>query len=200
MRTALTASLILALPLAGCQGSRRYAPAPAAQASPSVSVPPIVSAQPPASGGPQRLRYIDVKDMPIRNGVLMARANQQQLAQIEDHVGAIRAILREAGTQQPTQTAQAPSSAKPGTVVQIHSVSDIVEGLPQTQTPEMTPGMTPGKTPQDVVDAALRTGLGPDLSTDAVIRWQGQHNLVVKALPATHDRIAEILDGLRAGE
>jgi hypothetical protein len=174
MRTLILLSVGVAL-LAGCRAARR-APARPTQASPTYA--PVAT---PEAAGPQRLRYFDVKDFPIRNGVLIVRATQPELRALDDHLSGMRTILVEAKARKPDPSFTPVQPAGPKLVVQIHDVHDLVAARPE----------------MDVL-AVVRKGLGEAHAKDVVIRLQGTSALVVKAPMAGQERVAEILDQLRA--
>ncbi len=174
MRTLATLLSVGVLLFAGCRSARR-ASAPALVPS-RAAAPAAV----PDASGPQRLRYYDMKDFPIRNGILIVRGTQPQLKAIDGHLSGMRRILGEVKKRESEQAFTPVRPKGPKLVVQIHAVADIVAARPDL----------------DVL-AAIRKGLGAERMRDVMLRMQGTSAVIVKAPLATHDPIAEILDQLR---
>jgi hypothetical protein len=182
MRTITLLLSIAFLLLGACRSGRRSTTRPAASE--------WIEATAPASAGPTRLRYYDVKDFPIQKGVLIVRASPTQLKEIDGHLSAMRRLLNDAKTQEAALPAKSAWVPVKNVVVQIHAVSDIVEALGAAKDAALSP--------QERLLATLHKELGADAVDESIVRFQGQHALVVKASPAAQERIAEILDALRA--
>ena len=140
------------------------------------------------------LRYFGIQDMEIQNGILIVRGTGSQLAQIDKHLSSIRAILIEAKSQHAEWEQYEPPNPN-GAVVQIHSVADIVPHLAAVE--RIGLGLRIVDSPQDTLLAVVHEGLGEEIANEVTLRFQGQHNIVVKATPASQDRVNEILMGLR---
>ncbi len=177
--------------LAGCRASRsRVAPAPqspplAATTAPTASGP---TASRPTTSGPKRLRYYDLKDLDTRNGILMVRGTTEQLGAIDQHLSAIRSILRDAESGEAALQSRPQQGPIDTRTVQIHVVGDLVKNLAEARG---------DANPQQTILTTIREGLGTEAWNKSVIRFQGESALVVKTLPETQERVAAILEGLR---
>ncbi len=129
------------------------------------------------------MRYFDVQDMPLRNHIMIVRGTQPQLAEIDRNVDALRRSLREAGALNHVQDLFTPVGQPVPTfemVVQIHAVSDLLEGRSSNHL-------------RDLVFADI----GPLTDTRIEIRPQGQ-NWVVKAADDDQELVDQALCKLRA--
>jgi len=161
----------------GCRASGRRVtarpPPPAAE----------VAEQPAAAPPTMRLRYYDLGDLETKNGIMVVRASPQRLAELDQHLSAIRSLLVESKKQAVAYDVEAAANPKPRSnlVVQIHAVADLLE-----------------KTTGDALLALVHKELGPEHRKKSTVRLQGTSALVVKALPEAQDRVAAILDGVRS--
>ena len=191
MRTALPTLVVMCFLASACSTPVRR-PAPQGAAPVRAAEAPVAE----AASDRQFLRYFDVKDLPLRNGVLIVRGTRAQLSEIDGHLGALRRVLRETEPARIGEKPLAPVSQASQDTVMIHSVADIVERMATVEL--VGPEGTRKETPQAMLLAVLREKLGEDVWAATTIRFQGEQTLVVKAKPAIHKRIAEILDSLRA--
>ncbi len=170
------------LPVSACRSRPRT---PVAQPPAA----PAVASQEPADGPARlRLRYYDLKDLETKNGILVVRGTPEALKAIDQHLSAIRALRTASdalAAKQAAERALHPPKPEPtrGYVVQIHAVNDLVQGMTS-----------------EALLASVKAGVGEAVWAQLTVRLQGTSALIVKGPRASHERVAEVLDGLRAAK